>query len=230
MVTLIMSNLFVITNKKDTRAIWKALSVLTSRGNKNTGMSPININADSLNKHFLNVSNSMITKPNSNTYQIPKILTHFCNSRITEQEPLCIPKLTVHEVKKYIYSMKSKKSSGFDGISPKILKLALPYIVVSLTHVYNLCIEHNIFPDRLKHATVIAIPKPKKDVSDINNYRPISLLSSLSKPLEKHIHNHLLNYLETRELLYKYQSGFRPKFSCHTALTRLVDSWLNNIN
>ena len=220
----------VITNKKDTRAIWKALSVLTSKKNKSTGISPININADSLNKHFLNVSKSMITKSNSNKYEIPKILTHFCNIRNSEHEPLCIPLLTVHEVEKYIYSMKSKRSSGFDGISPKILKLSLPYIVVSLTHVYNLCIEHNTFPDKLKHATVIAIPKPKKDTSDINNYRPISLLSSLSKPLEKHIHNHILNYLETRQLLYNCQSGFRPKFSCHTALTRLVDSWLNNIN
>ena len=190
----------------------------------------MNVNADSLNKHFLSVSKSMITKPNSNSYEIPKTLKYFCNSRNSEQEPLCIPLLTVHEVEKYINSMKSKKSSGFDGISPKILKLALPYIVVSLTHVYNLCIEHNTFPDKLKHATVIAIPKHKKDISDINNYRPISLLSSLSKPLEKHIHNHLLNYLETRQLLYKFQSGFRPKFSCHTALTRLVDSWLNNIN
>ena len=220
----------VITNNNDTRAIWKALSVITSNGGKNSNASTSSIDAETLNNHFLSVAESLIKTPNSVSYECPTLLRDFCSSRTSEHEPLDIPLLAVHEVGRIIDSMKNKKSSGFDEISPKLLKLALPYIVESLTYVYNLCIKQNIFPDKLKHAKVIALPKSKKDLSDVNNYRPISLLASLSKPLEKHIHTHLLSYLESRKLLYAFQSGFRPTFSCHTALTRLVDNWLNNIN
>ena len=220
----------IITNSNDTRAIWKALSVITSNGGKVSNTMPAHINAESLNKHFLSVSESLITNSNSDNYECPPLLRNFCDSRTSEQDPFRIPLLAVHEVGKFISSMKNKKSSGSDGISPKVLKMALPYIVESLTYIYNLCIEQNTFQDKLKHAKVIALPKPKRDLSDVNNFRPISLLSTLSKPLEKHIHNHLLKYLESRKLLYARQSGFRPSYSCHTALTRLVDSWLNNIN
>ena len=220
----------VIENKNDIRSIWKALKIITSNGSISSRDLPENINPEILNNHFISVSDSLITESNSDKYECPPILREFCNSRTSEQESLRIPLLAVHEVGQFISSMKNKKSSGFDGISAKILKMTLPYIVESLTYIYNLCIEQNVFPDKLKHAKVIALPKPNRDITDVNNYRPISLLSSLSKPLEKHIHNHLLNYLESRQLLYAYQSGFRPTFSCHTALTRLVESWLSNIN
>lgn len=220
----------VVVNNHDMRTIWKALKTITSNGNHPSSDLPENIDADSLNNHFVSVSDSLIKESKGNEYECPSKLIEFCNSRNSEQQPLCMPLLAVHEVGQFISSMKNKKSSGFDGISAKILKLALPYIVDSLTYIYNLCIEQSVFPDQLKHAKVIALPKPNRDKSDVNNYRPISLLSSLSKPLEKHIHNHLLKYLESQQLLYAYQSGFRPTFSCHTALTRLVESWLNNIN
>ena len=52
----------------------------------------------------------------------------------------------------------------------------------------------------------------------------------LSKPLEKHVHNHLLNHLERNKLLSPTQSGFRPKHSCQTALTKMCENWLSAIN
>ena len=81
----------------------------------------------------------------------------------------------------------------------------------------------------MKEAKVIPIPK-SKDTTQPQNLRPISLLPVLSKPLERHIHKHMYSHLEGHNLLHKYQSGFRPKHSCQTALTRLVDSWLTSIN
>ena len=68
------------------------------------------------------------------------------------------------------------------------------------------------------------------DSANPPNYRPISMVSVLSKPLEKHINKHLLMHLDKYNLLHPNQSGFRKKHSCQTALTNLVDQWLTDIN
>ena len=86
-----------------------------------------------------------------------------------------------------------------------------------------------VFPSDLKTAKVVPLPKAK-DLTDINNYRPISVLSSISKPLEKHVHKHLLKYLDRFNLIHAHQSGFRPQHSCQSALTCLVDRLLSFIN
>ena len=68
------------------------------------------------------------------------------------------------------------------------------------------------------------------DKTNPSNYRPISLLSVLSKLLKKHVHIYLNDYLEKRQLLHPFQSGFRRKYSCNTALARLTNSWLTAMN
>ena len=58
------------------------------------------------------------------------------------------------------------------------------------------------------------IPLPEiRDYKNLNDYRPVSILSVLSKRLERHIHKHLVTYLETRIFFYPLQSGFRRKHS-----------------
>ena len=92
------------------------------------------------------------------------------------------PEITAYKVGKYVSSVGSKNN----GISNKIIMLSLPDIVQHLTIVYNLCINHKCFPSDLKTAKAVPLPKAK-DLTDINDYRPISVLSSISKPLEKHV-------------------------------------------
>ena len=78
-------------------------------------------------------------------------------------------------------------------------------------------------------AKVVPLPK-STDKTNPTNYRPISLLSVLSKLLEKHVHIYLNDYLEKRQLFHPFQSGFRRKYSCNTALARLTNSWLTAMN
>ena len=81
----------------------------------------------------------------------------------------------------------------------------------------------------LKIANVIPLYKGGS-VEDPNNYRPISLLPTISKIFEKHIAKQLHIYLESTGLLNKTQSGFRKYHSCQTALINIVDSWLKQID
>ena len=71
-------------------------------------------------------------------------------------------------------------------------------------------------PSELKKAKAVPLPK-STDKTNPTNYRPISLLSVLSKLLEKHADIYLNDYLKKRQLLHPFQSGFRRKHSCNTA-------------
>ena len=81
----------------------------------------------------------------------------------------------------------------------------------------------------LKKANVTPIFKGS-DKTDPNNYRPISILPTMSKIFERHVANQLKNFLEKTGVLYSHQSGFSEKHSCQTALIHLIDTWLTDID
>ena len=137
--------------------------------------------------------------------------------------------MTVTEVYNALNHLKQSGTRDLDGLDTKILRLAAPLIKNTLTYVFNLCIMKSIFPNAFRIAKVIPLYK-SGDSANPSNYRPISIVSVLSKPLEKHINKHLLLHLDKYNLLHPSQSGFRKKHSCQTALTSLVDQWLTNIN
>ena len=68
------------------------------------------------------------------------------------------------------------------------------------------------------------------DRSDPNNYRPISILPTISKIFERHLTNQIKHFLQETDIIHKLQSGFREKHSSHTALTRIIDDWIDAID
>ena len=120
--------------------------------------------------------------------------------------------MAVHEMGKYISGINLKKASGPGGISNQLFKLALSHIAGSLTHIFHLCIEQNVFPSAFQKTKVIPLPQTR-DHKNLNDYRPISILSVLSKRLERHVHKHQVTCLETRYLFHPLLTGFRRKSS-----------------
>jgi len=121
------------------------------------------------------------------------------------------------EIIKIINNLKDDTAAGFDGISVKTIKSIAVNIIEPLIYIYNLSISKCTFPDKLK----IAIIKPlfkHGDATNINNYRPISMISNFAKILEKIIKLRLVVYLEKNKLLSKNQFGFRPGLSTENAL------------
>jgi Notch-like protein len=88
--------------------------------------------------------------------------------------------VTSKEMKDIIKSLKNKKSYGYDEISMKILKLSMPFIMLPLIYICNRSLSTGIFPSRLKYSQVHPIYK-KGERSEMSNYRPISVLTSISK-------------------------------------------------
>ena len=220
----------IIEEKKDTASIWKAINILTNSKKKSSN-TKIELNPNEINNFFLNISENTITpeiRRLSENFTCPTELEEFCKNK-NPHVNFKIPNITIYEVNKLINGLKNTKAIGPDEIPVNILKISLPFILEPLTFVYNLCIDKQYFPSQFKEAKVIPIPKTK-DTTHPRNLRPISLLPILSKPLEIHIHKHMNQHLEKNDLLHKYQSGFRKKHSCHTALTNLTDRWLHAIN
>ena len=110
------------------------------------------------------------------------------------------------------HKLKSNSSFGHDEISTKLLKQTINNITLPITHIVNRSFITGIVPDQMKIAKVVPVFK-SSDRSSIKNYRPISLLTSFSKLLEKIMYDKVMNFLNANNILYEHQYGFRAKHS-----------------
>ena len=132
-----------------------------------------------------------------------------------------------NEVSRLIEQLPNKKSHGYDKINNCLLKELRPVITLPLTTVFNKSIEEGIFPTCMKDADTVPLFKFKCKL-DCNNYRPISLLITLSKLLEKIIYKRTIAFLEKHDILFSSQYGFRKKHSCSDAIMELISEILKN--
>ena len=99
-------------------------------------------------------------------------------------------------VEQVIKGLKNKLSPGFDEIPTSLVKQCLCYFIKPLVHIYNVSLQTGIFPDMIKKAKMKPLFK-KGERQDVKNYRPISILSVFSTPLEKLMDNRLLLFLKS---------------------------------
>ena len=126
--------------------------------------------------------------------------------------------------------LKSKYSSGHDEISSKLLKDTIHNIHIPITHIVNLSFSTGIVPNNhMKIAKVIPIFKAS-DPQSIQNYRPISLLTSFSKLLEKIMYDRVITYLNSQNILYKHQYGFRSNHSTIHPIIYLLNHCAEHTN
>ena len=137
--------------------------------------------------------------------------------------------LTVYAVYKKLKAIKERKAGGLDKIPCKLLRISAEIVAPSLTQIFNKTISTIIFPTDWKLARVTPIfKKGKKD--DMNNYRPISVISVVAKIFEKFTFEQLYEYLDNNNLISASQSGFRSLHSTLTALIEATDNWSINID
>ncbi|MEL7079446.1 MAG: reverse transcriptase family protein [Cyanobacteria bacterium J06582_2] len=114
---------------------------------------------------------------------------------------------------------------SLDPVPSTLLQSVAPELLPFLAHLINASLASGCFPSAFKTARVTPLlKKPSLDPSDVKNYRPVSLLSFLSKTLERAIFNQLCSYLHQNNLLDPYQSGFKAGHSTETALLAVTES------
>ena len=109
-------------------------------------------------------------------------------------------------------NIQAKNSFGTDEVPSSILKTTSDNVLFALTHVFNLSFINGNFISGFKTAKVVPIYK-KGNVTNVSNYRPINLLYSMSKTLEKLVYNQVISFLNKQNFFYKYQFGFRENHS-----------------
>jgi hypothetical protein len=134
-----------------------------------------------------------------------------------------------NEIHKILGKCKHKKSTGDDGISMTLLKQLCEDVCIPIAKLVNKSLQQGVVPDAMKLARVIPIYKAKSK-QEFSNYRPISLLSNISKVLEKVIHKRMYAFLVKHDILYSNQFGFRPKHSTIDAIVTFTCDALRGID
>jgi hypothetical protein len=118
---------------------------------------------------------------------------------------------------------------GWDLFPSSIFKENKNPLAKVLLHIINISLEQGIFPKELKMANVVPIFK-SGDTDQIGNYRPVSLLSTVSKVFERIFYTRLLTFITEQHILYIMQFGFREGHSTQQAIIKLLESIIDNLD
>src|SRR5436190_1429594 len=128
------------------------------------------------------------------------------------------------EIKVIINNLPNRKAPGHDLIPNVVLKNLTKKALAYFTSILNACLSQNYFPKTWKHAEVIVIHKPGKPKNSPRSYRPISLLCTFSKILEKILQKRLLHFIDSSGIIPPHQFGFRSKHSTVHQVLRISES------
>ena len=156
-------------------------------------------------------------------------LQQFVADRLPTGCQFTIPPVSEDYLLKEIQELSCAKAKGIDSLNVRLLQVGRYELVSPLLYIYNSSIKSGVFPRQWKTSKITPIFK-KGSRQGKHNYRRISVLSVLSKILERHCGQHLLNFLLEYHLLSESQFGSRPLHSCESLLLKLTDTWLDTMD
>ena len=173
-------------------------------------------------KYFAKVGTNMNKNLNSND---SKLTIHLkCCS-----QSLVFHEITVEEINSFINNLKNRSATGLHEINPKFIKMSKVCLAPFLATSFNKCIAHSVFPEKFKTAAVTLIPKTIPARS-INDFRPISLLLTLSKIFEKIIAKKMMKFMNKNNIFTDFQFGFKTNNLTELAVTSIYDKVLQNLD
>ena len=174
-----------------------------------------NVRTNSFGKFFSSVgetfANRIPKSKNSASYYVNKI----CQNKSS----LYFKPINSSEIKRLIWKLPNKKSSGYDNIDNILLKQLCDKISNPFAYICNMSLTQGTFPSSMKLADVVPLYK-NKERHLRTNYRPISLLITLSKLLEKVVHAQTYTFQNDTGQIFKSQYGFHNNHSCIKCYSR----------
>ena len=208
------------TNRNNPKKFWRTLnSILAPRNDSDTNFEFINQEtkttvppADTsnfLNSFFANVGKRKVAVDN------------IFNDKIVDGDRFEIGNVTLEEVKLLFRQIDVSKDSCIEGITPTIIKSVFNTMPLAMLHMFQQSLTHGIFPLKWAVGYINLLPKGG-DKRNPSNWRPITQTCIPAKILEKIVQKRLIRYLDTENILSKYQYGFRSGYSTQKAIFELL--------
>ena len=157
-------------------------------------------------------------------------INRLVRQRLKGEPDSVIKHVSPREIWDIVSKLNKRKAPGPDKISNHALKNLSRKGIVAITNIINAALRLRYFPPEWKKADVVVIPKAKQDRQYPQNYRPISLLSTLGKVMEKVILARLQDEVHTRNIIPEHQHGFRHQHSTEHQLLRVVEYTTEGFN
>lgn len=232
-------------DRGSTKVFWEAVKpyfsskasrsqeIITLHGNNESVENDQKTVCNTFNDHFVNITKDMSESIEVNDLTVDSIAEHYSkhpsvimiNSQLfnqTDNTPFVFHDVTPLDVLTKMQTLNPRKSCGFDAIPAKLLKSGASVLSKTLTPIINHSLRSAIFPSHLKYAEVSPIFK-KGDPLEKSNYRPVSILASLSKIFESLICDQLNDHFQ--DIFDNKLSAYRKNYSCENVLLKLLEDW-----
>ena len=221
------SNRF-LSSDNDPKKIWNTIKEVTGQNRQKNKLTSVVENeqtvtgkdmAEAFNSFYISVPKKLENRLNQSSNHF----THYLMNARKAETKLDLEQIDREEILKALKQIKPKYSKGHDGITSAFLKKVMLNAIDPLYILYNRCIAEGEWPACFKVARVIPIYKGKGRTDKIENYRPISLLHSVSKVLERILHGRIYSHVESLQLLNNNQYGFRKGHCTQNAIQSLTN-------
>jgi exonuclease III len=216
----------IASNFGDSRKLWQSLRYyLPISNDKESSQSPLLINnivkassaeiASGFNSYFSNVGQTLAN-------QLPDLGVDPLDyvDAPPNRDSFSLRAVTEHDVLSEAKKIGTYKSIA-EPLPFRILYRAIVFLLIPLTAIINFSFQEAFVPGALKRAVVTCIYKNgRKD--DVANYRPISVLTLAGKIIESLVQKRLSTFINSRQILYSYQSAYRSNHSCEMALNETL--------
>lgn len=200
-------------SQKNSKLIWKQLEQWGVHNKQRNTLPEELKDPCEINKYLVNVGNST----NINKGLIKYYKEHKKGNITTLND---LTNTTPEKIENLLATIKTN-AQGLDNINLKMLKLISKQCIDPLTEIINESLRTGNIPQIWKQSVVTPLPKNYRPES-FSEIRPINILPTESKLLEKTVAEQLNNHLEKNNILPTIQSGFRSKFSTCTALLKVI--------
>ena len=221
-------------DKNNANALWNTLNEITSR-NCTTPVTCIEADgvqhnqsksiAEILNTHFCSIGSKLVAKLKSGG-------AHIQQTQVSTKQD--IDTFDFHPIDELfvinqLSKLKANKATGLDRITARLLKDAAVQIPPVLTNLFNRSLLSSTFPSAWKSGKVVPLYTSGNKCNP-SNYRPITVLPTVSKILGKAVHTQVYRYLLHHKILSPRQFGFIPQLSTEIAVTNFTDFVLGNMD
>ena len=220
-------------NKNNIRNIWKGIrSIINIKNTVSPKITQLSTNGNIIDNPLdvANTFNNFFANVGPTTERsIPKVPNISPESYLKRrlQYNFIVAHISNEEVLEIINNLENK-STGPSSIPIKLLKIIPDLIIIPLCKIINISFCTGVFPDALKVARVAPVHKGGSTL-DVNNFRPISLLSIFDKIIEKLMHKRLYSYLEEHNVIFNNQFGFRKGNSTIHSLIQITEEIKSSI-